>query len=52
MVALEYKNKTFQCGSGVVLLCCNGVAVVFLDVTLTYGSTVVELKLKNQNLPV
>ena len=35
-----------------VLICCSGVAVVFLDVTLSYSSTVVALKLKNQNLPV
>ena len=25
-----------------VLICCSGVAVVFLDVTLSYSSTVVE----------
>ena len=35
-----------------VLICCSDVAVVFLDVTLSYNSTVVALKLKNQNLPV
>ena len=35
-----------------MLLCCSGAAVVFWDVTLGYGSTVVALKLKNQNLPV
>jgi len=46
------KIKTYRCGGGVVLLCCSSVAVVFLDVTLSYGSTVVALKLKNQNLPV
>ena len=47
---LSRKIKTFRCYGGLVLLC--GVAVVFLDVTLSYNSTVVALKLKNQNLPV
>ena len=49
---LSRKIKTFWCYGGLVLLCCSCVAVVFLDVTLRYNSTVVALKLKNQNLPV
>ena len=49
---LSRKIKTIRCYGGLLLLCCSGVAVVFLDVTLSYNSTVVALKLKNQNLPV
>ena len=49
---LSRKIKTFRRYGGLVLLCCSGVAVVFLDVTLSYNSTVVALQLKNQNLPV